>query len=178
MTTNNPAESINHTWWWWWWRWWGLIFLTLRKTCRYEKLIEIERIWIFSKTLHIPRESQQSKPIFSGLCKVIWLASIEPEWRKWGSSTKVDFESSCLFLLLAACCKSEVGNFLFLQGKVFNQISSNRWLTNSQLDKQRTLRILNMVGCHIWIRKGDILELFFCRIYIFKTVNISKNLSQ
>ena len=99
---------------------------------------------------------------FLGFAKS-WLGSIESEWRKWGSSKKIDFESFCLFLLLAACCKSEVGNFLFLQGKVFNQISTNRWLTNSRLDKQRTLRILNMVGCHIWIRKGDILELFFCR---------------
>ena len=91
---------------------------------------------------------------------IFWLGSVESEWGKWGSATKVDFESSCLFLL-AASCKWEVGDFLFLQRKVFNQISPNRWLTNSLLDKQRTLRILNVVCCHIWIRKGDILKPFF-----------------
>ena len=78
------------------------------------------------------------------------LGSVESEFEK----VEIVQKSRFWEFLLAACCKSEVLNFLFLLSEKFsNQISPKRWLTNSLLDKQRTLRILNMVCCHIWIRK-------------------------
>ena len=123
MTRSNPAESINHT------------SSKRKQSCKKSKLVKA----------NVKKLGQDPATFLAQL-------SFESEWTECRSSRKVDFERCCL-LLLVACCKSEVGNFPFLQRKVFNQISPNRWLTNSLLDKQRTLRILNMACCHIWIRK-------------------------